>query len=126
MSNASFDFSELDRLAADLSAAPAKARDNVRKAVEVTARHVRDAWREPLKGSASVRGGDRTISYDVRSSRDEIRAEIGPEIGGVGALVGMLEYGTPTVGPTGYGHAALQKNEEDFIRGILKATEGVL
>jgi hypothetical protein len=118
-----FDFSEIDKLAADLGEVPAKIRPNVRKAVEVTARHVKDDWRVPVSGSQSVPGGARTISYDVTSGPDGAEAEIGPEIGGPGALVGMLEYGTPTVGPTGYGHAALQKNEDDFVKGLEIASE---
>lgn len=122
----SFDFSEISQLAADLGDAPRKIRPNVRKAVEVTARHVRDDWRAPLAGSEMVRGGDRTVSYDINSSDDGIEAEIGPELGGVGAIVGMLEYGTPTAGPTGYGHAALQKNEADFVKGLEIASEIVL
>lgn len=113
-----FDTSELSALAADLGDVPAKVRTNVRKAVEVTARNVKDSWKEPLSGSQSVPGGARSISYDITSGVEGVTAEIGPEIGGPGALVGMLEYGTPTSGPTGYGHAALQQNEDDFQKGL--------
>ena len=118
-----FDFSEIDALAADLGEVPARTRKNIRTAVEVTARHVKESWREPLSGSGSVPGGARSISYDIKSSSDGVEAEIGPEIGGPGALVGMLEYGTPAVGPTGYGHAALQRNQKDFMDGLAKAAE---
>ena len=120
------DFSELIKLATDLGAAPAKAHANIRKAVEVTARNVRDAWREPLRQSTYVPRGAFSVSYDIEMGADGVRAEIGPEIGGSGALVGMLEYGTPTVGPTGYGHRALQLNEEDFQQGLAKALEDSL
>lgn len=118
-----FDFSELDKLAADLGDVSRKIRPNVVKALTVTARNVKDAWREPLKGSAQVPGGDRTISYDVTVTADGVEAEVGPELGGIGAIVGMLEYGTPSTGPTGYGHAALQRNEADFIKGLQIAAE---
>lgn len=114
----SADFSELTKLAADLTAAPGKALPLVRKAIQVTAQHVKEDWREPLKGSATVPGGAASITYDMKTSRDEIGAEIGPALKGQGAIVGMLEYGTPTTGPTGYGHAALQKNEADFVEGL--------
>ena len=117
------DFSELSQLAADLGDVPSRMRTNVRKAIEVTARHVRDDWRQPLQGSQSVSGGDKSVSYDIKSGSDGTEAEIGPELGGIGSVVGMLEYGTPTVGPTGYGHAALQKNEADFIKGLEIAME---
>jgi hypothetical protein len=66
------------------------------------------------------------VSYDVGVGSDGITAEIGPEIGGPGALVGMLEYGTPTTPPTGYGHGALQKNEADFIKGLEIAAGDIL
>lgn len=126
MSTQSFDFSELDKLAADIADVPRKFMPRVRKAVEVTARHVKDDWREPLSQSSWVPGGARTISYDISTSTSGVEAEVGPQIGGPGALVGMLEYGTPTTPPTGYGHAALQKNADDFEKGILLATEDLL
>lgn len=115
------DFSELTKLAADLSAAGPKVIPFVRKAVEVTARNVKEAWQEPLKGSGWVPGGPASISYDITGGKDEVGAEIGPELTGQGPIVGMLEYGTPTAGPTGFGHAALQKNERDFVEGLSKA-----
>jgi hypothetical protein len=123
---ASFDFSDLSKLAADLGEVPAKARVNVRKAVEVTARHVKDDWRKPLSQSVMVPRGAASISYDIKDNRGGVTAEIGPDHEGAGALVGMLEYGTPTVGPTGYGHAALQQNENDFVKGIDLALGDIL
>ncbi len=121
--SATFDFSELDALAADLGKVSTEMRSNVRKAVEVTARHVKDDWKEQLEGSEHVPGGARSISYDIAEFPGSIEAEVGPSVGGPGALVGMLEYGTPTVGPTGYGHGALQKNEADFVKGLQIASE---
>lgn len=114
----SADFSEITKLAADLTAAPAKAVPFIRKAITVTARNVKDDWREPLKGSDWLPHGPFSISYDIKVSKDAVEAEIGPELKGQGALVGMLEYGTPSTGPTGFGHAALQKNEADFVEGL--------
>ena len=121
-----FDFSELSKLAADLGEVPAKVQRNVRTAVEVTARHVKDDWRKPLSQSEYVPRGAYAVSYDVTSGPQGVAAEIGPVTGGPGALVGMLEYGTPTTPPTGYGHAALQKNEEDFIKGLAIAAGDIL
>jgi hypothetical protein len=121
-----FDFSELSKLAADLGEVPAKVTANAKKAVEVTARHVKDDWRDPLKQSERIPRGAQSVSYDVGVGPDGITAEIGPEVGGPGALVGMLEYGTPTTPPTGYGHGALQKNEADFIKGLEIAAGDIL
>ena len=126
-----FDFSELSKLAADLGEVGPKVGANVRKAIEVTAIHVKDDWREPLKQSEFIPRGASTIYYEITSDSEGIKAEIGPEARGkgshwVGGLVGILEYGTPTTPPTGYGHAALQKNEEDFVKGISIAAGDIL
>lgn len=129
-----FDFSELSKLAADLGEARASSRANLRKAVEVTARNVKDDWQEPLEQSEMIPRGAFTISYDVtsgHSSTAEIAAEIGPDARGkgshwVGGLIGALEYGTPTTPPTGYGHEALRKNEADFVKGIEMAAGDVV
>jgi hypothetical protein len=75
-------------------------------------------------------GGARTISYDIDPLDDEpgIIAEIGPKTGkhDQGPIVGILEYGTPTTAPRGYGHEALRENEEDFERGIAKAVDDTM
>lgn len=117
------DFSAVTALAVDLAAVPATMHRNVRKAVEVTARHTRDAWREPLAGSATVPGGDSTVSYDLKVSPAGVSAEIGPEIGGIGSIVSLLDGGTPTTPPTAYGADALKKNVGDFYHGLSIAIE---
>jgi hypothetical protein len=126
-----FDFSELSKLAADLGAVPAKVTVNAKKAVEVTARHVKDDWRDPLSQSEMIPRGAFTVSYDITTDSEGVTAEIGPTVRGkgshwLGGLIGTLEYGTPTTPPTGYGHAALQKNEADFIRGLEIAAGDIL
>jgi hypothetical protein len=121
-----FDFSEILAFAADLGRAPEKAGANVRKAFEVTSRHVKDDWQEPLKGSGSIPRGAHSISYDIETDGTSISADIGPALQDQGAIVGMLEYGTPNTGPRGYGAAALQRNQQDFIDGLEKAIGDVL
>lgn len=134
----SVDFSDLDRLAADLGEVASTAGRYVRAAVEVTARHVKDDWRKELASSTMIPRGQYSVSYDITTFQgfgaSVIKAEIGPELqgggGGVGGLVGALEYGIPgKAGPTGYGHGALQRNEPDFQHGLdeaLKDAEAVL
>lgn len=125
-----FDFSEVTALAADLSKAAAIAPVKVRQAVEVTARRVKDDWREPLNGSEYLPAGAAAVTYELKGSAgvggSAISAEIGPELRGQGPLVGMLEYGTPNTGARGYGAEALRRNQDDFERGILKAVEDAL
>lgn len=127
------DFSDVTKLVADLEDAPNLLAENARAAIEVTARNVRDDWRESWKGSEHVPAGAASITYDLEGvasallGKSVMEAEIGPEIGrAAGPLVGMLEYGTPTTGPRGYGAEALRKNEADFIEGIQKAAGDVL
>jgi hypothetical protein len=128
----SFDFSEINTLTADLTKAPAEVLPKIRQALEVSARHIKDDWRKDWQGSSTVPSGAYAISYDIEGAASAIlgksamSAEIGPELKGQGAIVGMLEYGTPNTGPRGFGAAALKKNEPDFVKGIGLATGGVL
>ena len=128
----SFDFGAINELVADLRAAPEKVLPKVRQALEVSARHVKDDWRDAWKGSGHVPGGAASISYDIMGmasayvGRSLMWAEIGQYLRGQGPVVGMLEYGTPNTGARGYGAEALHKTEGDFIKGIEKATEDML
>lgn len=117
------DFSEILQLAADLSGAPSKANRNIRKAIEVTARNVRDDWRQ----GAEVGRGDgysgryaSSIFYDINFPGGAIEAEVGPELGRPGGSAGFLEdaNGGVTASPQHAGRDALEANEEDFVRGL--------
>lgn len=135
----SLDFSDVVKLAASLGKVADNAGEEIRKAVEVTARRVKDDWRDPLKGSQHLPGGAASVTYSLGSSGESflrdvfnsgsgelanaVTAEIGPELKGQGPLVGMLEYGTPTTGARGFGAAALEKNQGDFEKGLTKALE---
>jgi hypothetical protein len=125
-----FDFAEVLKLAADLGKAPTDSGLNIRKAVEITARHVKDDWRKDLTGARGIPHGAASISYDIKGGEairgSAIEAEIGPELEGQGSIVGLVEYGTPTLGPRGYGAGALQRNQQDFIDGLEKAIGDVL
>ena len=117
------DFSELYELAADLTHVPDTANRNIKKAVEVTARHIKDDWRQ---GAEVSRGGgfsenySSSIFYDVKVGAGEIGAEIGPELGRPGGSAGFLEEGGPGVksAPQHAGRDAVEANEEDFLQGL--------
>lgn len=120
-----FDFSELNILAADLTKAKVASPKKVRQAVEVTARKVKDAWKEKLKGTQGVPRGAYTITYDLNAKPGQgssvISAEIGAERGRSQApIVTVIEFGSPVnnLAPRGYGSGALQENEADFIKGL--------
>jgi hypothetical protein len=121
------DFSELTKLVADLNDAPRKVIPKVVQALHESAKKVQEDWREPLKGSEYVPGGAGSVTYDVEAGgsllASAITAEVGPRTGGPGSLVAMLEYGTPTTGPRGYGAEALRRNEAAFERAVGDAAE---
>lgn len=124
------DFSELLELAADLSDVPAGLNRNVKKAIEVTARHVKDDWKQGAtvsRGYASSYAG--AIDYTMEYPGNSIDAEIGPSLGRTpGASAGFLEDapGGVTAAPQHAGRDALEANEEDFIRGLEIAASSAL
>lgn len=116
------DFSELMELAADLSAVPSAANRNIKKAIEVTARNVKDDWRE---GATVSKGYAKTYSaavdYTLKYPGGAIEAEVGPSLGKTpGASAGFLEDapGGVVSAPQHAGRDALEANEEDFVRGL--------
>jgi len=117
----SFDFSELSKLAADIDLA-VNVGPFAKKAVTVSARNVKDAWRDKLKGSETLPALPYAVSYDVTVDDGAITAEVGFDLSKAqGALGGISEYGTPTTPPRGYGHGALEENQADFVHGLEEA-----
>lgn len=119
------DFSEFDKLAADLGSAGRRDGKKIRQAIEVTARKVKDGWADKLKGEPHLPHAPRTIGYDILADPGKdvstISAEIGAERGKLQApIVTVIEFGAPSrnLTPRGYGLAALQENEADFEHGL--------
>lgn len=127
----SMDFSEVDKLVADLGTVAATAGQYVRKAVEVGARNVKDDWRDFSKAQltpGSARLFPFSISYDITSEAgplsSTVQAEIGPDKDKPqGALGNLLEYGSVNNAPKSYGANALKANESDFQRGLVAALD---
>lgn len=121
-----FDFGGLNELVADLGELPRKTISNTRKAVEVSARKMKDDWRDNAKKSNRRGHAKRypsAINYDLELDSDgSISAEIGPVLGGQGSL-GFLEEspGGVASAPQGNARRALRSNLKDFEQGILKA-----
>lgn len=128
MADESFDFSEIDQLAANLADVPREAGPNIRKAITVTSIKTKKDWQEPLKGSASLPALPYAITFDITTSRGSGSSVIKSEIGfdkerNQGALGNISEYGTPQTTGRGYGLRALQLNQDDFEAGIAIAIE---
>ena len=116
------DFSELAKLAADLTAVPPEANKRIQKAIEVTSRGIKDDWREGAAISSSyAKSYAPSISYDLKHPGGAIESEIGPVLGRTpGAGAGFLEEAPGGVDgpPTHAGRDALEANEADFYRGL--------
>ncbi|WP_138945250.1 hypothetical protein [Plantibacter sp. M259] len=133
MASIEFDFSEVSSLVAAIEGAPEEAIPKIRQAVEITARHVKDDWRDDARrqnrGAARYYAG--SIDYDMELNTDgEIGAEVGPKPGGRWAQgsFGFLEDAPGGVGarPQKSGQKAARKNEDDFQRGLERAVADVL
>ena len=117
-------FDELMSLAADLSNAPAEANRFIDKAMDVTARNIKDDWRQGAEiGPDDWNFADdyaTSITYDKNYTPTSIEREIGPELGRRGGSAGFLEDGGRGVlsAPQHAGRNALRANEDDFIRGL--------
>lgn len=122
---------DLMKLAADLSKAPAEAWPFVAKALEVTARNVKDSWNDGLGGRSSggrLKHVGRSVDYDVTAAglggSSRLEAEIGPNLGRAqGSMAGWFEKGMRNIPATHPGQSALKANEDDFERGLLRAVD---
>lgn len=123
-----FDFSEVTKLAADLGDVADTTGPFIRKAVEVTARNVKDTARKTAGGARALGGVPASVDYDVKgeatSEGSSVTAEIGYNLGkGQGPLGFILEFGRPGVAPRMPLGSALKANQLDFGRGIDRAVE---
>lgn len=119
------DFSSLAR---DIDEVPKTTAPFMRKAVEVTARNIKDAWRDKLTGSERLPFLGSTVSYDVTGGQAIRAAAIEAEIGidksrYSGPLGNISEFGTPRTPGRGYGLAALVENADDLDKGIQRAID---
>lgn len=123
----SFDFTEVTQLAADLADVPRKTMDNLVKAIRVSAQNIKDDARNVAKGASGrhARAYPYAITYDIEVSATEVRAEIGPELGRNQGPLGFLEEGVGSQNTAAQGalRLAARANQDDFIRGVLLATQ---
>jgi len=126
------DDSELRLFAVQLGEVGANAGRYIRSAVEISARKVDDLWTKTAKGQLGTRGYPFTISYDISVfngfGASVIQAEIGPDKErGQGALGNLIEFGGDTNGGLdsrrGAGEAALERVEDDFVKGLAIALD---
>lgn len=125
------DAAEVDQLSAAFGAVPNHLGWFLPKAVEVSARHVKDGWRDETKGIAQGRAFPFSITYDMSVFQgfgvSVVQAEIGPDKGRAqGPLGNLIEYGGDTKGGLmsnrGAGAAEVHEAAADFERGLAQAT----
>lgn len=118
---------DLNALARDLGEIPKATAPFVRKAVEISARNIKDLIRNEYSGARALPGASRSISYDIQGSTGArlggISAEIGPELGGQGSIVGLVDEGAPRTPGRKRIPKALQNEAPGFTQGIEKAIE---
>jgi hypothetical protein len=128
-----FDFSEVDRLAADLGEVSDNIGPLLNSAVQVTSVKVKKAAAKRVGASSSWGAAAQAIDYEIKTlhgfGQSQIQSEIGYEKEKTaGALGNLREFGAPD-SPTGplAPHndlaAALHENEKDFGYGLAKAAQ---
>ncbi len=128
------DFGELDRLAADLGSAPQTLPKYLRKALEGTARDVKDDAVKRVGSRKYFKGGASAIDYELSGfsgAASGMDAEIGyNKSRRAGRLGNLIEFGAPrsnnSLPPGGELQKALTANREDFERGIVAAVDDAL
>lgn len=111
------DFSDLNRLAADISESGAKAGVAAHAALDHAGRAVRDEARKtaPTTGLPHYA---RTITHEVQIGPGRLSVEIGPEKGGQGSLGHILENGTAAAPPQKHLGPAFDRALPDFVRAV--------
>lgn len=124
---ADFDFNEFAELAGDFEVAASDLQENAFKAVQVTCYKTKETWRDKLKGSAHLKFLPYAVDYDVKEITGAIEAEVGfNKSRKQGRLGNISEFGTPTIGPRGFGLASQEENLDDFVKGQEKAADDAL
>lgn len=131
MTGVTFDFSELNELAADITDADKVVRRNTRKAVERSAFVGKKLWAASANSHTnrgSLRHYGASIDYDIEgigagNTSGEISAEIGPNLAKGQGPLGIVEEAPG--GVAGTPQRNREKIErplmEDFVRGMLTA-----
>lgn len=113
---------DLFSLARDLADSPRNVAPLVKKAVQVTARNIKDDWSENADRNGLANYA-KSIDYDIIESEHGVRAEIGPNHRRRQGRFGLVEEAPGDVksAPQHAGRDALEKNQDDFDAGLAAA-----
>lgn len=121
---ADVDFSQVEKLAADLQAVPEETRPKFRAVVSKGALNVKNQMREEASGHPTYRHFPSSISYDMQG---DYGAEIGPDKSRVqGALGNLLYFGTSKTGGVLDINGPLNREAPRFTDAIADVAEDIL
>lgn len=128
---ASFDFSDVSKLAADLGQIAGEIEKPVKSALNVTSMRVKKGAQQKVRGRKHFAQAAQAITFDVTTSRAGIESEIGYEKGrAAGQLGNLIEFGAPgaanALAPGNELQRTLNEEQADFIRGIEIALDDVM
>jgi hypothetical protein len=109
-----------------------KLRENLRKAVEITARNIKDDAKKNLQGMTTpdishVWRLPASIQYVMSGNRYYVAASVHAKgAANQARQVGIIEYGSPTSAPHPFLMPAAMFNRDDFLRGVRKAVKDSL
>lgn len=107
--------------------APRETATFLRKAIEVSARNIKDQIKRDYTGSRNLPGAAGSISYELKGTTGQIlggiSAEIGPRLGGQGSVVGLVDKGTVNNPGKNRIPKALADEEQGLADGIRKAVQ---
>jgi hypothetical protein len=107
-------------------------RENLRKAVEITARNIKDDAKKNLQGMVTpdishVWRLPASLQYVMSGNRYYVAASVHAKgAANQARQVGIIEYGSPTSAPHPFLMPAAMFNREDFLRGVRKAVKDAI
>lgn len=107
-----------------LEAVEPRMRDNLRKAVEITARHIKDDAKSNLRGMGFVYVPKlpAAIKYHMEGNKYYVAAKV-RATGEQARFIGVIEYGSPTSAPHPFLMPAALTNRADFLKGVRQAVK---
>ena len=106
------------------------ARENLRKAVEITARKIKDDARNNLRpiatpGVSHIQHLPAAIGYQMEGNRYYVAAKVNAK-GKQARFIGVIEYGSPTSAPHPFLMPAALFNRDDFLKGVRQAVKDAI
>lgn len=128
----SFDFSALNKLAADLERAAEGIEPFLKSALNVTSLKIKRSAQSKVRGRKRFGQAAQAITFDVTARKRYIDSEIGYDKrrGGAANLGNLVEFGAPgspnALAPGSELVSSLHEEEADFVRGVERAVDDSL